>query len=157
MRTWIKRTLIGIFGVGVLFGGMAACSHHRHGGMGQLSQADVQKLRERIIDMAGRELALDDAQKAKLGSLADSLNAQRLALVAEGSNPRADLQALMAGAQLDRGRAQALIEGKTVAVREKSPAVVAALGDFYDSLKPEQQQKLRDLLGKGSHRHGWRG
>jgi hypothetical protein len=31
--------------------------------------------------------------------------------------------------------------------------VIAAFGDFYDSLRPEQQQKVRDFLQK---RHGHR-
>jgi hypothetical protein len=30
MKPWIKRTLIGTLGLGVLFGGLAACSHHAH-------------------------------------------------------------------------------------------------------------------------------
>ncbi len=52
-------------------------------------------------------------------------------------------------------RAQALVEEKTGAIREKSPEVIAAFAGFYDTLKPEQQQKLRDYLAK---RHGgWRG
>ena len=31
--------------------------------------------------------------------------------------------------------------------------VVAALGDFYDSLNPAQQQKVREFM---QHRGGWR-
>lgn len=157
MKRWIKRTLIGLFGASILFGGLAACSHrmHHHGPM---SEADMTRLRERFIDKAGRELALDEAQKTKLGALADALKAQRTALM-PGADARADvkaqLQALVAGPQFDRGQAQALVEAKTSAVRERSPAIVAAMGDFYDSLKPEQQQKLRDFMARG--RHGWRG
>jgi len=157
MKRWIKRTLIGLFGASILLGGLAACSHrmHHHGAM---SEAEMTKLRERVIDKASRELALDEAQKAKLGTLADALKAQRAALM-PGADARADMkaqvQALVAGPQFDRAKAQALVEAKTSAVREKSPAVVTAMGDFYDSLKPEQQQKLRDFMAR--ERHGWRG
>ena len=148
MKTWIKRTLIGLFGTAVLVGGMAACSHrHHHGGM--MTEADVAQLRERFIGKATRELSLDTAQAQRLGVLADALAAQRTALMANGANPRAELQALVAGPQFDRSRAQALVERKTGAVKDKSPAVVNAMADFYDSLQPAQQQKLRDFMAKG--------
>ena len=148
MKTWIKRTLIGAFGATLLFGGLAACSHHRHHG-GQWTEADISQMRERVIDKASRELALDEAQKTKLGLLADALKAQRGALMEGGANPRTELAAMLAGAQFDRARAQALIDGKTGALRDKGPTVVAAMADFFDSLKPEQQQKVRDLLARG--------
>ena len=148
MKTWIKRTLIGIFGTAVLFGGLAACSHRHHPG-GMMSEADVTQLRERFIVKATRELSLDSAQVQRLGVLADALAAQRTALMADGANPRTELQALVAGAQFDRSRAQALIDRKTGAVKDKAPAVVTAMADFYDSLQPAQQQKLRDFIGKG--------
>ena len=102
MKTWIKRSLIGIFGTALLFGGLPACSHRHHPG-GKMSEADVDvaQLRERFIGKATRELALDTAQAQRLGLLADALATQRAALMADGGNPRAELQALVAGAQFD--------------------------------------------------------
>ena len=147
MKTWIKRSLIGIFGTAVLFGSLAACSH-RHHHAGSMSDADVAQLRERFIGKATRELSLDGVQVQRLGVLADALAAQRSALIADGAHPRSDMQALVAGAQFDRSRAQALIERKTGAVKDKAPAVVSAMADFYDSLQPAQQQKLRDFMAK---------
>lgn len=148
MKTWIKRSLIGLFGTAVLVGGLAACSHrHHHGGM--MNEADVAQLRERFIGKATRELWLDTAQAQRLGVLADALAAQRTALMADGAHPRTELQALVAGPQFDRSRAQALVERKTGAVKDKAPAVVTAMADFYDSLQPAQQQKLRDFMAKG--------
>ena len=41
---------------------------------------------------------------------------------------------------------------KTAALNAKSPEVIAAAGDFYDSLNPTQQQKVRDFMQR---RHGW--
>ncbi|MBI3369639.1 MAG: Spy/CpxP family protein refolding chaperone [Burkholderiales bacterium] len=157
MRPWLTRTLIGVFGASVLFGGLAACSHHHHRGGWAMTDADAAKLRERVIDKATRELALDDAQKAKLGVLADAVKTQRDALRAGISDPRAELQSLVAGAQFDRAKAQALIDGKTAAVHDKAPVIVNAFADFYDSLKPDQQQKLRDFMAHGRGHHGWRG
>lgn len=153
MKTWIRRTLIGLAATGALLGGLAACSHGHH--RGPMSEADIVQLRERFIDKAASKLDLDAAQKARLATLADALQAQRSALMAGGAGgagaaqPRAELQALIAGTSFDRAKAQALVDSKTAAVRDKAPAVVTAMADFYDSLKPEQQQQLRDLLAKG--------
>jgi protein CpxP len=159
MRPWIKRTLIGVFGASLLVGGLAACSSHRmHGPWGsQMTEADRAEWRAKMVERASRKLDLDAAQQAKLTTLADAMEAQRKAMVAQGGEPHAELKAVLAGPQLDRKRAQALIDAKTTAVREASPAVIAAAADFYDSLKPEQQQKVREVLDRKGGRHGWRG
>jgi protein CpxP len=154
MKTWIRRTLIGLAATGTLLGGLAACSHGHYGhSRGPMSDADIVQLRERFIDKAAGKLDLDTAQKARLATLADALQAQRSALMAGAAGgaaqPRAELQALIAGTSFDRSKAQALVDSKTAAVRDKAPAVVTAMADFYDSLKPQQQQKLRDMLAKG--------
>lgn len=64
---------------------------------------------------------------------------------------------MLAGERFDRSRAQALVDAKTSALREASPAVITAAADFYDSLKPTQQEQVRSLLAGGGHRHGWGG
>ena len=153
MKTWIKRTLFGLFATGALLGGLAACSHgvHRHG-WHAMSDADMAQMKTRLVDRAASKLDLDEAQKAKLAVLADQMQAQRKAFIGNTADPRADLQALVSGATFDRAKAAALIEGKVGAVQTQSPAVVAALADFYDSLKPEQQAKLRDFMAQRKHR-----
>ena len=153
MKTWLKRTLIGVFGASVLFGSLAACSHRHHGyGWQGMSDEDAAKAKAKMVDRIGGRLDLDEAQKAKLGAVADQLRAQRQALVGT-TDPRAELQSLVAGSTFDRAKAKALVDGKTQTVQAKSPELIAAVGDFYDSLKPEQQQKVRDFMQRG--RHGW--
>lgn len=158
MKTWIKRMLL-VLGTSVLFGGFAACSHrmpHNPWG-GHKTEAEQAEWREKMVERASRKLDLDAAQKAKLTVLADTLAAQRKAMVAKGGEPHAELKAVLAGPQFDRNRALALVDAKATAVREASPALVTAVADFYDSLKPEQQQKVRELLEHRGGRHGWRG
>ena len=75
-----------------------------------------------------------------------------MALVGKTTDPRADVQALVAGAQFDKARALAIVEEKTAALQSKSPEVIGAAADFYDSLTAAQQQKVRDFMQK---RHGW--
>lgn len=153
MKRWLKRTLIGVFGATVLFGGLAACSHRHHDTNWQgMSDEDAAKARARMVDRIGSRLDLDDTQKAKLGTLADQLRAQRQALTG-GTDPRAEIQSLVAGNTFDRTKAKAFVDAKTSAIQTKSPELIAALGDFYDSLRPEQQQKVRDFMSRGHH--GW--
>jgi Spy/CpxP family protein refolding chaperone len=154
MKTWIKRTLIGLFGATVLFGSLAACSHRGHGwGAGPMTEEDATRFKAKMVDKVSDKLDLDAAQKAKLVVLADKLREQKLALMADTANPRAEAQALVSGATFDRARAQALVQAKTSAVNAKSPEVIAAAADFFDSLKPAQQQKVREFMAS---RHGGR-
>ena len=73
----------------------------------------------------------------------------------QGNDPRAEIKALVAGDKFDAERAQALVNQKTAALQAGSPEVIAALADFYNSLNPAQQQKVRDFMerrGRWSHR-----
>ncbi len=154
MPSWIKKTLIGLFGASLLVGGLTACSgghYHRHGPMDAERMAEV---RGKVMERVGSKLDLNEAQKQKLATLADKLQAQRAALVGQAGDPRAEVQALVAGEKFDRARAQTLIDEKLRAVQTGSPEVLAAMADFYDSLDPAQQQKVRDFMQR---RRGWMG
>lgn len=153
MKPWLKRTFVGLFGASALLGGVTACSNasHGHGGWHAMGEEDIAKYKSRAVEKVADKLALDAAQKAKLGVLFDRLQEQRAAL--RGMNdPRRDLQSLVKDGTFDRWHAQDLVNGKLNAVREKSPQVIAALAEFYDGLKPEQQQKVREFLQRGARR-----
>ena len=126
MKTWIKRTLIAAVGVSVLLGGAAAFAH-RHSGWHSMSTGDIMQAKTRMVDRIAERMTLDATQKARLGVLADQLLAQRTALMA-GGDPRAAMQALVAGPAFDRAGAQALLDAKTDVVRAGAPAVIAAFG-----------------------------
>ena len=147
MKPWIKRSLFGLFGLfggALVAGSIAGCSGHRHG----WNAADSGEFRARMVERVGSKLELDAAQKQKLDVLAEKLHAQRMA-VRGGGDPRADFKALFAGDKLDQQRAARLVEEKTAAVRAGSPEVIAAAADFFDNLKPEQQQKVRAFMERG--------
>jgi len=153
MRPWIKRTLYGLFGATIVLGGITACGHRvGHHGM-HASAEDQAKFRTKMVDRVSDKLELNADQKAKLGVLADKLQAQRAALQGKAANPRAEVEALVAGDKSDRARAQALVTEKTAAITGKSPEVITAAGDFYDSLTPAQQTKVREFM---QSRGGWR-
>jgi periplasmic protein CpxP/Spy len=143
MKHWIKRTLVTALGATLVLGSLSACSGGRHGG--NMSEADMTAKQIKMVDYAGKKLDLNDAQKQRLSVLGDKLREQRTALMGK-TEVRTDLQSIVAGTTLDKAKAQAMIEEKTTALRSKSPEVIAAAADFYDSLNPAQQQQVRDLM-----------
>jgi len=152
MKSWIRRTLFGLFGATIIMGGLTACGHrYDHHGW-NVSAEDRTKFRDRMIDRVSSKLELNEDQKKRLVVLADKLHEQRAAFAGQSGDPRAQVQALVTGDKFDRARAQALVSEKTAAVTAKSPEVIAALADFYDSLTPAQQAKVRDFMQR---RHGW--
>lgn len=149
MKTWIKRSLIGLAITTALVGGLAVAngSHHwRH-----FSEADMTQMKERMVERIGSKLALDATQKAKLERLADEMRAQHQALRAGGGDPRAEMQSLIAGTSFDRAKANSLLNAKIGAVQAQGPGVISAMADFYDSLKPEQQAQVRDFMTRRHH------
>jgi len=147
-------------------------------GHGEHSEADMQKHRDRMIERATTELSLDAAQKARLATLIDTMHVKRMAMMAGrggqpgqpgqmvpgkggpdgmGMMPPAEMQALIKGDKFDRAAAQALVDQKASAMRSSAPEVITAMGDFYDSLKPEQQAKVRTFLERGPMGRGMMG
>lgn len=150
MKTWIKRSLFGLAGATVVLGGLAACGGggHAHG----WSDERVADVRNTVVEKVGRHLDLNPAQKAKLGVLADEIVASRQAFKG-GTDPRTDVAALITSERFDRSKAQQLLDQKTQVVQGNGPKLLSAFGDFYDSLDPGQQQRVRERL---EHRQqGW--
>ncbi len=152
MKLWIKRTLFGLMGASILVGGLTGCGHQRHAFGGHMSAEDQAQMRGKIIERVASKLDLTVDQKQRLNVLADKLQEQRAALVGKTADPRAEMQALVAGEKFDRSRAQSLLAEKTAAVTSKSPELITAMADFYDSLTPAQQTKVREAM---QGRHGW--
>ena len=153
MHRWIRRTLFGVFGATIALGALTGCGHSMRHGWDSLSAEDQARMRSRVMDRVAGRLDLTAEQKQKLGVVADRLLEQRTALRA-GKDTRTELQSLVAGERFDRAKAQAMVGEKTAAISAKSPEVIAAFGDFYDSLQPAQQAKVREYLQRRGH-HGW--
>lgn len=153
MKTWIRRSLLGAMGATIALGALTACGTHRgaHGGWSQATPEQRARQQEWVVERVTRKLDLTEPQKAKLQALAGTVQAERAAFHAQG-DPRSQMRALVAGDKFDRAGAQALAEKAADAVRGRSPAVIAAFGDFYDSLDATQQAKVREAMER---RRGW--
>jgi hypothetical protein len=149
MKRWFKRSLFGLAGAALVAGSLAGCGH-RPGWGGGGTEQDRAEFRARMVDRVGSKLELDATQKQKLAALADKLQAQRAAVRAAGGagDPRSQFKALFAGNKLDQAAAARLIDEKTAAVHAGSPEIIAAAADFFDSLNPAQQQKVRDFMDR---------
>jgi len=153
MKPWIKRTLIGLTATTVVLGGLTACGSRGDHARGW-SDERITEVRGKAIEKISDRLDLNADQKAKLGVLADQMIASRKALRGN-TDPRTDLQALVAGDKFDRSKAQQLLDQKLQAAQGNGPQMLAAFGDFYDSLNPEQQKQVREKLERRGH--GWWG
>jgi protein CpxP len=149
MKLWIKKTLIGLAGATLLMGGLTACgSRGTHHERGPMSEERVVEMRTKVMERVSEKLALNEAQKQKLGLLADEMIAQRQAMRGDSADPRTEMKALVAGSTFDRARAQTLLTQKTEVVQAGGPKVIATMADFYDSLNPQQQAQVRERLEK---------
>jgi len=157
MKTWLKRTLIGVAATAALAGSLAAYSQgempgHWHGG--PPSAADVASHEAMMLAHVGKSLDLDANQQGKLKALADQLHAQHEAFMKGAGDPHERMKALIAGNTFDRAGAQAMVNDMTTRLQQNSPALINAAGDFYDSLNATQQQKVRDFMAKMHEHHG---
>lgn len=155
MKPWIKRSLMAFTGISIAVGGLAACGSHGHHTRGPMSAEKMAEVRGKVIERVTSKLDLNAEQQQKLNVLADKLQAQRTALRG-ATDPRAAMQGLFAGSKLDQAGAKKLIAEKTAAIQTGSPEVIAAAADFFDNLRPEQQQKVREFMERG-RRWGHRG
>lgn len=153
MKSWIKRSLIGLAAATVVIGGLTACGSRGH--HGNWSDERITEVRGKVVEKISGKLDLNADQKAKLGVLADEMIASRKAFRGQSADPRADLQVLIAGDKFDRAKAQALLDQKTQVVQGNGPKMLSAFGDFYDSLTPEQQKQVREKMDRRGH--GWWG
>lgn len=151
IRRNFKRTLLGLVGATIVVGGLSACGHRERNYGAGMSHEKYTEMRDKVVDRAASKLDLNEDQKKRLSVLGDKLYEQRTALVGQTTDPRAEMKALIAGEKFDAARAQALINDKTAALQAKSPEVIAALADFYNSLNPVQQQKVRDYMDGRGH------
>jgi protein CpxP len=154
MNTWLKRTLIGTAAAAALAGSIAAYSQaDQHFRGGPPSAEDMASHQAHMLEHISKSLDLDAAQQGKLQALTAQLHAQHDKLMS-GTDPHERMTSLIAGNTFDRAGAQALVDEKIATLRANSPALIAAAGDFYDSLRADQQQKVRDFMAQHHARMG---
>jgi len=153
MKTWLKRTLLGVAVSTALLGTVAAYSegagfHHGPPTPEQMAQHEAM-----MLGHIGKKLNLDANQAAKLKVLGDLFIAQHAPRPGV-ADPHAAMAALIAGNTFDRAGAQQLMNQHLARMQADGPSLIAATADFYDSLNATQQQQVRDLAAR---HHGFFG
>jgi periplasmic protein CpxP/Spy len=135
------------------------CPHEGGPGHHTVDPAQAEKhqaeRQARMADRVSDALVLDAAQKTKLTALLKTWHEARQAERPAESGK--SMQALIAGDKFDQAAAKAMIEKRSEALRTRSPEVIKTAAAFFDSLRPEQQQKVRRFLAHGPMRHGFMG
>ena len=118
----------------------------QYAGYGCGPEARAEHIVQRLIE----ELELNPSQHQQLVALKEALLSTR-----QGSQGelRAEMIQLLTASSLDRGAAVALITSRAETVQQHAPSVVNAVGDFHDSLSPEQRAELRERI---EERHAFR-
>jgi len=137
MKPVTKKILFALGAVG-LFASVAAYGHHQcH---------DPEQKGNWIVEKISSELELTEPQVAKLEDVRDQMMNARKQMHQERKGARADVLQLLGQSSLDRDQSLAMINQRLDAIRGKAPQLVNALGDFYDSLTPVQQQELKERI-----------
>jgi Spy/CpxP family protein refolding chaperone len=137
MKPLTKKILFALGGVGLITS-VAAYGHHQcH---------DPEQRANWMIEKISDELELTEPQVTKLEGVRDQMMQTRQQMHQARSGARADMLQLIEQPRLDREQSLAMINQRLDALRDQAPQLINALGDFYDSLTPEQQQELRERI-----------
>ena len=138
MKPKSKRIIYIIAGVTAVTGMLAFGAHRYH----HDSEHHAQWMMERVSN----KLDLTTDQQARLKGVRDILVASAKSVNVERTKVHQEVLEIIKDAKLDRQKALAMVTQRTDKVRERAPSVVSAIGDFYDSLTPEQRAEVRDQI-----------
>lgn len=118
----------------------------KHGDWGMTPAEKVEFVSERV----SRKLDLTEAQQLKFVALAESVVAAMNDVRPARQQQMTEVSELLNQPVFDQARALQMVQQKTQLVNDRAPALIASLGEFVDSLNPEQKQQLGEFL---QHRH----
>ena len=103
-----------------------------------------------VSDRVTSKLDLSEAQREKFVALAETVVSAMREVKPGRHQHMAEIADMLEQPVFDQARALQLIQQKTQLVNDRAPGVIASLGEFVDSLNPEQKQELQAYL---QHRH----
>ena len=127
-------------------GTLAACSHH---------YKTPEERAAWIVEKISDKLDLNDMQKAKLDVVKTEMIKLRKQFDGDKEATHKQMLEVVSKPTLDRDALLNMIRARTEVVSTNSPQIVAALGDFYDSLNPNQQEQVRKKMKEDMEHHGW--
>lgn len=148
MRRSVKIALISVLSFGIV-GGAFAYGKHKF--------SDPSARMGYIVQKVSKKLDLDDVQTQALQALKDELVSSREQF-GDKKDMKEEMKALITADTFDQGKALELVNGKTSAVNETAPTVIAALGNFLDTLNADQKAQIAEFMDRGKkwkkgHKH----
>ncbi len=101
-----------------------------------------------MVEKITKKLSLNNEQKNKLTVLKDSMLTLRSDIKQDKAVLKQDLLSSVSGTTLDEAVILGHIEQKAETLHTRAPEFVAALGEFYNSLDANQQEKVRTKINK---------
>ena len=144
-----KRAIIVITSGVLLIGGVAACKHKMH-------SASAEERGEWVVDKVSKELELNDSQRIKLVEVKDQFIAARKSMRSDREEARKEVLAMLKQPTLDREKMNAMINQKMATINTRSPAIVDAIGNFFDSLDDSQRAELSEFIEDKMEHHAKR-
>ncbi|MEA1888253.1 MAG: Spy/CpxP family protein refolding chaperone [Pseudomonadota bacterium] len=134
-----KRTIIVITGGALLIGGVVACNRGMHCG-------SPEERGEWMVKKVSKELELNETQRVKLVEVKDEFLDVRKTMRSDRQQTRADVLAMLKQPTLDREKVNTIVGQHIATINTRSPAIIDAIGNFYDSLDDSQRAELREFI-----------
>lgn len=141
-----KRAIIVITSGVLLIGGVAACKHKMH-------SASAEERGEWVVEKVSEELELNDNQRVKLVAVKDEFLDMRKTIRSDRTQRRAEVLDMLKQPTLDREKMNAIVSQKIATINARSPAIVDAIGNFFDSLDDSQRAELSEFIEDKMERH----
>ena len=144
-----KRAIIVITGSALLIGGVVACNRGMHCG-------SPEERGEWMVKKVSKELELNDIQQVKLVEMKDEFLDVRKTMRSDREQTRAEVLAMLQQPTLDREKVNTIVNQHIETINARSPAIIDAIGNFYDSLDDSQHAELREFIEHKMDHHGRR-
>ena len=130
-----KRTFIYMTGIVLLTTSIVACN-----------RGTPEERGERMVQKITEELALTEVQQTSLSEVKDSFLEMRKTMQNNREQTKTDIQTMLSQPVLDRDMANAIVNQHVDTIHSGSPAIINAIGDFYDSLDDTQRAEIREFV-----------
>ena len=138
-----KRTFIYMTGIVLLTTSIVACN-----------RGTPEERGERMIQKITEELALTEMQQSNLSEVKDRFLEMRKTMQSNRVQTKTDIQLMLKKPTLDRDMANSIVNQHIETIHSGSPAIISAIGDFYDSLDDTQRAEIRAFVeDKMEHSH----
>jgi protein CpxP len=127
-------------------GTLTACSHR---------YKTPEERAQWVVGKISDDLNLNDQQKAKLVVVKNEMLKVRKQFSGDKEATNKKILAIVSTPTLDQDALLNMIRARTEVVSKNAPQVVAALGDFYDSLNPDQQAQVRKRMEEAMKHRRW--